>query len=118
MSALDPLAPPLPATPAPAAPGALPARSHQGRLFRKYLRLIMALVGLALLLSGGISLYFSYRETRAALASLQHEKAIGAASRIEMYLRQVTQQLQYAALPQMGAGDLELRRVEFLKLLR
>ena len=118
MSAIDPLAPPLLATPAPAAPGALPARSHQGRLFRKYLRLIMALVGLALLLSGGIGLYFSYRETRAALASLQHEKAIGAASRIEMYLRQVTQQLQYAALPQMGAGDLELRRVEFLKLLR
>ena len=35
-----------------------------------------------------------------------------------MYLRQVTQQLQYAALPQMGAGDLELRRIEFLKLLR
>ena len=33
-------------------------------------------------------------ETRAALASLQREKAVGAASRIEQYLRQLTQQLQ------------------------
>jgi signal transduction histidine kinase len=96
----------------------LPRNAHRGRLFRKYLLLIMTLVGLALLLSGGISLYFSYRETTAALAGLQQEKAVGAAARIEQYLRQVTQQLQNAALPQMGAGDLELRRTEFLKLIR
>ena len=30
----------------------------------------------------------------------------------------MTQQLQYAALPQLGGGDVELRRIEFLKLLR
>ncbi|MBL8355175.1 MAG: response regulator [Delftia acidovorans] len=106
------------------APDAVPqasaasGHSHRGRLFRKYLLLIMTLVGLALLASGAISLVFSYRETSAALASLQQEKAVGAAARIEQYLRQVTQQLQYAALPQMGSGDLELRRIEFLKLLR
>jgi HAMP domain-containing protein len=101
-----------------AVPTVPPPHSHRGRLFRKYLLLIMTLVGLALLASGAISLVFSYRETSAALASLQQEKAVGAAARIEQYLRQVTQQLQYAALPQMGAGDLELRRIEFLKLLR
>jgi signal transduction histidine kinase len=100
------------------AAGSSPPDTHRGKLFRKYLLLIMTLVGLALLASGAISLVFSYRETTAALASLQREKAIGAASRIEQYLRQVTQQLQYAALPQMGSGDLELRRIEFLKLLR
>ncbi len=97
---------------------AVPGRTHRGKLFRKYLLLMMSLVGLALLLSGGISLYFSYRETTAALASLQQEKAVGAASRIEQYMQQITQQLQYAALPQLDAGDVELRRVEFLKLLR
>ena len=115
------LVPPGKATPADdtgaTLPGAAPD-AHRGRLFRKYLLLIMTLVGLALLASGAISLVFSYRETSAALASLQREKAVGAAARIEQYLRQVTQQLQYAALPQMGAGDLELRRIEFLKLLR
>jgi signal transduction histidine kinase len=95
-----------------------PHTAHRGRLFRKYLLLIMSLVSVGLLASGGISMYFAYRENTAALASLQHEKAIGASSRIEQYLRHVTQQLSYAALPQIDAADLELRRVEFLKLLR
>jgi hypothetical protein len=90
----------------------------RGRLFRKYLTLILSLVTTVLLVSSGINLYFSYQENKAALASLQHEKAIAAASRIEQYIRQVSQQLAYAALPQLEAGDLEMRRVEFLKLLR
>ncbi len=104
-----------PATdPQPAArPGIL-----RGRLFRKYLLLIISLVSVALLASGGIGLYFSYQEHRAALASLQHEKAIGASSRIEQYIRQISQQLAYASLPQIDASDVELRRIEFLKLLR
>ena len=103
-----------PTDPLPAArPGIL-----RGRLFRKYLLLIISLVSVALLASGGIGLYFSYQEHRAALASLQHEKAIAASSRIEQYIRQVSQQLAYASLPQIDAADVELRRIEFLKLLR
>jgi GAF domain-containing protein/HAMP domain-containing protein/anti-sigma regulatory factor (Ser/Thr protein kinase) len=90
----------------------------RGRLFRKYLWLIISLVSVALLASGGIGLYFSYQETRSSLASLQHEKAIGAASHIEQYIRQISQQLAYASLPQIDASDVELRRIEFLKLLR
>ena len=98
----------------PAAPG----RAYRGRLFRKYLLLILSLVSVGLLASGGISVYFAYRENTAALASLQHEKAVGASSRIEQYLRQVSQQVSYAALPQIDAADQDLRRIEFLKLLR
>ena len=56
--------------------------AHGGRLFRKYLLLIIALVSVTLLVSSGIGLYFSCQENRAALASLQREKAIGASSRI------------------------------------
>ena len=92
--------------------------AHRGRLFRKYLLLIISLVSVALLASGGIGLYFSYQEHRAALGSLQHEKAVAAAARIEQYVRQISQQLSYAALPQLDASDIEARRVEFLKLLR
>jgi signal transduction histidine kinase len=91
---------------------------YRGRLFRRYLLLIITLVTIALLASGAISIYFTYQETRASLASLQHEKAIAAASRIEQYIHQVEQQLGYAALPQLDATDVELRRIEFLKLLR
>ncbi len=92
--------------------------AHRGRLFHKYLLLIISLVSVALLASGGIGLYFSYQETRLALGSLQHEKALAAAARIEQYVRQISQQLGYAALPQLDASDIEARRVEFLKLLR
>ena len=92
--------------------------AHRGRLFRKYLLLILTLVTGALLTSGAISVYFSYQEIKAALSNLQREKAIAAASRIEQYIRQIEQQLAYAALPQLDAADVELRRIEFLKLLR
>src|ERR1700704_6384136 len=92
--------------------------AHRGRLFRKYLLLILTLVIGALLASGAISVYFSYQEIKTALSSLQHEKALGAASRIEQYIHTIEQQLAYAALPQLDASDIELRRIEFLKLLR
>ncbi|HEY3232795.1 MAG TPA: GAF domain-containing protein, partial [Roseiflexaceae bacterium] len=91
---------------------------HRGRLFRKYLLLILSLVTIALLVSGAISVYFSYQEHKSALSSLQHEKAVGAASRIEEYIRQVSGQLVLAALPQLDAGDADTRRLEFLRLLR
>ena len=77
-------------------------RSRQGRLFRKYLLLILTLVSGALLASGAISVYFSYQEHKSALGSLQQEKAIAAASRIEQYIRQIQQQLAYAALQSIG----------------
>ena len=84
-------------TPLPAAlPEAAPAPGQhvgRGRLFRKYLLLILSLVMIALLASSAISLYFTYQETKSALASLQQEKAVGAASRIEQYIRQIEQQL-------------------------
>ena len=93
-------------------------RTHRGRLFRKYLLLILTLVTGALLASGAISVYFSYQEIKTALSNLQHEKAVAAASRIEQYIHTIEQQLAYAALPQLDAADVELRRIEFLKLLR
>jgi signal transduction histidine kinase len=91
---------------------------ERGRLFRKYFLLILALVCGALLISGGIGIYFSYQENKIALASLQREKAVAAAVRIEQFIRQIEQQLAFAALPQLGAEGMEQRRIEFLKLSR
>jgi signal transduction histidine kinase/HAMP domain-containing protein len=91
---------------------------ERGRLFRKYFLLILGLVCGALLLSGGIGLYFSYEENKNALAAVQREKAIGAAARIEQFVRQIEQQLAHAALPQLGASGMEQRRLEFDKLIR
>jgi signal transduction histidine kinase len=91
---------------------------HRGQLFRKYFLLILGLVCGALLISGGIGLYFAYQENKEALAGLQREKAAGAAARIEQFVSQIEQQLAFAALPQLGAEGFEQRRIEFLKLLR
>ena len=101
-----------------AAEPTIAARPHGGRLFRKYLLLILSLVTGALLASGAISIYFTYRETTELLADLQREKAIAAAARIEEYVKRIAQQLSIAALPQVAVGDVEQRRIEFLKLLR
>ena len=87
-------------------PAGAPRSLHRGSLFRKYLLLILTLVTGALLVSGAITVYFSYQENKSALASLQYEKAVGAASRIEQYVRQIEQQLAYAALPQLDATDI------------
>jgi len=93
-------------------------RPERGRLFRKYLLLILALVCGALLISGAIGVYFSYQENTVALSSVQREKALGAAARIEQYVLQIEQQLKFAALPQLGTEGTEQRRIEFLKLQR
>ena len=97
--------------------GANTQQRYRGRLFRRYLLLILSLVTIALLASGAISVIFSYQENKSALTSLQHEKAVAAASRIEQYVEQIVKQLTYAALPQLEASDIEARRNEFLNLL-
>ncbi|HET9669286.1 MAG TPA: cache domain-containing protein, partial [Casimicrobiaceae bacterium] len=101
-----------------AAASSPPGTRKPARLFRKYLLLILTLVTIALLASGAISIYFTYQETKSSLATLQHEKAVAAASRIEQYVHQIEQQLAYASLPHLDPGDVELRRLEFLRLLR
>ncbi len=91
---------------------------HRGRLFRKYFLLVLGLVCGALLISGGIGFYFAYQETKVAVASLQREKAAGAAARIEEFVRQIEQQVAFAALPMFGAEGSEQRRLELMKVLR
>jgi signal transduction histidine kinase len=92
---------------------------HQGRLFRKYFVYCVLLVGCALLASEATGLYFSYRETRAALITLQREKALGAAVRIEQFAKDIERQIGWTMLPQASAaGALDRRHIEFLKLLR
>ena len=60
---------------------------RRGRLARKYLVILVGLVTGALLVSGAIEIYYSYNENKAALVTLQREKAGGAASRIETFVR-------------------------------
>ncbi len=93
---------------------------RRGGLFLKYVVLFVTLVSGALLASGLVEIYFSYQENKAALVAVQREKATGAASRIEQFVREVERQIGWTTQPALAIrGDaLEQRRFDFLRLLR
>ena len=90
------------------------------KLFPKYTALILALVTVLLVSSGGVGLYFSWRELQDHVVSLQVEKAQAAATRIEQYILDIEQQVSWTALPGVDAGGdpAEQRRFDYIKLLR
>jgi signal transduction histidine kinase len=99
------------------APG--PARPR-GRLFRKYVVIFASLVSGALLASGALEIYFSYQENTQALAALQREKALGTATRIEQFVRQIERLLESATYPMLATGTAAItqRRMDFVRLQR
>jgi signal transduction histidine kinase len=109
----------------------------RGRLFTKYVIVIVALVGGMLMASGLVDLYFSYQETKRSIVRVERAKATAAAARIEQFVseieRQVRETTQAAsddpAAAQVGRGKLafreglgaamaEQRELDFLRLLR
>src|SRR5690242_6870788 len=90
------------------------------RLFWKYTTFFVLLVTGELLVSGVTEIYFSYRENQAALVSLQREKALAAASRIELFIEDIEKQMGWVTQPQRGAAAtaLEQRRFDFFRLQR
>src|SRR6266545_910073 len=91
-----------------------------GRLVRKYLVIMVALVTGALLASGAIEIYASYYENKAALGALQREKAGGAASLIESFVREIERQLGWTTQPLLvpPAAAIEQRRLDAVRLQR
>jgi signal transduction histidine kinase/CheY-like chemotaxis protein len=88
-------------------------------LFFKYAVLMTALAAAALLASGAVEIYFSYRQYRAALAELQRDNAAVAASSVSRFIEDLAHQLGAAITPADAAGsDLEKRRIDYLRLLR
>ena len=109
----------------------------RGRLFRKYVIVLLILVGGVLMLSSLVELYFSYRETQRAIVRVARANAAAAASRIEQFLRDVEDQVQETtrtasddpAAGRAGRGTLgfreglaaaiaEQRELDFLRILR
>jgi signal transduction histidine kinase len=92
----------------------------RSRLFRKYALLFGTLVAAALIASGGIEVWFSYQESKAALLRIQHEKAVAAAAAIERFVRAVESQVAWTtnAAFTASAGSLARRRIDYRRLLR
>jgi signal transduction histidine kinase len=81
---------------------------------------MVALVTGALLVSGAVQIYYSYRENTAALVTLQHEKAASAASKIESFVREIEHQLVWTTQPLLvpPAAAIEQRRLDAVRLQR
>jgi signal transduction histidine kinase len=111
--------------------------SFRGRLFRKYVIVLLILVGGVLMASSLVELYFSYRETQRAIVRVARANATAAASRIEQFLREVEDQVRQTsrtasddpAAGRAGRGTLgfreglaaaiaEQRELDFLRILR
>ncbi len=86
-------------------------------LFKKYALIFGAVVGSLLLLSGVVSISYSYQHNRQALIELQHEKAQAAATRIGQRLVELEQKMGTTAEPGTGTRPLDQRRTE-VQLLR
>ena len=95
------------------------ARSEKaGGLFRKYAAFLVALVGGSLLINALIEMYYSYDESRQALSAVQREKAVGAATVIEQFVKEIEGQVGWATGFLPAGSGLEQRRLDFLRLLR
>ena len=92
----------------------------RGSLFFKYAIPLVVLVSGALVVSGLVEIYFSYKENKSALARIQHEKAAAAAIRIEQFVRELEHDLAWIAQTPWGARGIPLdqRRLDSLRLLR
>jgi signal transduction histidine kinase/DNA-binding response OmpR family regulator len=66
----------------------------RGRLFRKYVVVLLVLVGGVLMASSLVELYFAYRETQGAIVRVERAKAVAAAARIEQFLKEVELQVR------------------------
>jgi GAF domain-containing protein len=91
--------------------------TSRGRLFRKYVVVLVVLVGGVLMASSLVELYLSYRETQRAILRVERAKAIGAAARIEQFLKEIELQVRETTrtasddpdASQVGAGRLGFR---------
>src|ERR1051325_8893268 len=89
-------------------------------LARRYLIVLVALVTGALVAAGAIQLRASSSENQAALVALQREKAVGAAARIEAFVRDIERQLQWTTHAPLLTTDaaLDARQLDALRLQR
>src|SRR5881296_906613 len=109
----------------------------RGRLFRKYVVVLLVLVGGVLMASSLVELYFSYRETQRGIVRVDRAKAVAAAARIEQFLKEVELQVRETTRTAsddpdasqvgtaklgfrqgLGAALAEQRELDFLRVLR
>jgi signal transduction histidine kinase/ActR/RegA family two-component response regulator len=87
-------------------------------LFRKYALLFAGLMSTALIGSGVLDAWFSFREQSALLARIQQAQAEAAAEKIGRFVGEIEQQMVWATQLPWTPEATEARRREALRLLR
>ena len=91
-----------------------------GRLLRRTLVVAVVLVSGGLLTSGALELFFRYRESVAAIETLQAEMARGAAAKIQQFVGDIERTMRATAQGRdvVAGGLTEAYRFELIKLLK
>jgi signal transduction histidine kinase/CheY-like chemotaxis protein len=88
------------------------------RLFRKYVTLFILAVGIALLASGMVEVWTSYRDHTAWLIRIQQAQAEAAAAKIGQFIGQIEAQLGWTEQFVWSEESPDQRRADALRLLR
>src|SRR6202045_2720405 len=94
------------------------SRTVRSRLFRKYVLLFVAVVGIALLANGLFEIWFSYQEHKSSLIRIQEEQAEAAAAKIGQFIKEIESQVGWTTQLPWSVGTIEQRRFDALRLLR
>jgi HAMP domain-containing protein len=90
----------------------------RSRLFRKYVTLFVAVVGLALLTNGLSEIWFYYRDYKASFIHMQREQAEAAAGKIGDFVKEIEDHLGLANQMALTPSTLAERQFDALGLLR
>ena len=90
----------------------------RGRLFLKYVALVVSVVCVALLANGLVGIWFSYRDQKASLVGIQGEKAALAAVQIGQFVKEIEGQLGWMTQSPLLGLTPDERRIDALRLLR
>jgi signal transduction histidine kinase/ActR/RegA family two-component response regulator len=90
----------------------------RGQLFRKYVALFVAVVAMALIASGLLDMWFSYREQRALLLNTQREQASAAAAKIGQFVEEIERQMGWMTQLPWSTTSIDEWRFDAVRLLR
>jgi signal transduction histidine kinase len=90
----------------------------RGRLFRKYVTLLVSIVCAALTVNSIFELWFSYQEEKRLFVRIQQKEAESAANKITQFLREIEGQMTWTVQFPWVDGDLEERHIDLVRLLR
>ncbi|MFQ5932426.1 MAG: cache domain-containing protein, partial [Nitrospiraceae bacterium] len=93
---------------------------RSGRLLRRTFVIALLLVSGGLITSGGVELFFRYRESVEDIGALQQEMAQGAAFKIQQFIREITRTMEAATQTKeiVAAGLTKGYRFDLAKLLK